>query len=61
MARRPKDPPGCKRRVCPDETREQLPADNRARSIGWPGNRQLPQVESNDLLAAAFQFHLRPL
>ena len=51
MARRPKDPPGCKKRVCLDETRGQLPAGNRARSIGWPGNRQLPQVESNDPLA----------
>lgn len=61
MARRPRGPPGCKRRVCLGETRGQLPAGNRARSIDWLGNRQLPQVEPNDPLAIAFQFHLRPL
>mgnify|MGYP003693588215 CR=1 FL=1 len=37
-ARRSKGLPDCRRRAWPDERHGQLPGDNRARSIGWPGN-----------------------
>src|SRR5438132_4909427 len=41
-ARRPKDLPGCKRRVCRGERYAQPLADNQAPSIGSPEIRQSP-------------------
>jgi len=58
-ARRPRDLPNCKRRVCPGERCGPPLADNRARSIGWLEIRQLQRVEWNGLLASVFRFRLR--
>ena len=43
-ARRPRDLPNCKRRVCPGERCGPPLADNRARSIGWLEIRQLQRI-----------------
>jgi len=58
-ARRPRDLPNCKRRVCPGERCGPPLADNRARSIGWLEIRQLQRIEWNGPLASVFRFRLR--
>jgi len=50
--RRSKGLPDCRRRVWPDERHEQLPGDNRARSIGWREIRQWRSREYCDLALA---------
>jgi hypothetical protein len=50
--RRSKGLPDCRRRVWPDERHEQLPGDNRARSIGWREIRQSRSREYCDLASA---------
>ena len=50
--RRSKGLPDCRRRAWPDERHEQLPGDNRARSIGWREIRQWRSREYCDLALA---------
>jgi len=50
--RRSKGLPDCRRRAWPGERHEQLPGDNRARSIGWREIRQWRSREYCDLALA---------